>query len=122
MTVQTIVDNGDVFPNRGAAQLIATISQNGTAKDVTGDTITATIRREESAFATVINAALEDHAVSLTTPLSGIVTLTLSSAEMAMLPVPEDPRKTYSFLVQFKDVTDNCYPQLFRFYAHGVLD
>ena len=116
-----IVDNGDVLPNRGVAELTTTILQDGVALNLTGKTVVATIRRE-SQMDTVVNALLEDHDVVVTTPASGITTLTMVDATLQTIDVPDDNTKAYPYLIAYKVVEDPYYPQFLRVYFYGVLD
>jgi hypothetical protein len=116
----TIVEGGTV-PNRGPLTVTATLKRDGAALNLTGKTVVATARAE-SAPATSVDTALEDHAVALTTAASGIVTLTLTDAEMQTLGVSDNPRQTTPYLVAFKVTNDPYYPQLLRLHVHGVLD
>lgn len=115
----TIIEGGTV-PNSGALVLTNTIKQDGSALNLTGKTVTATVRAE-AAPDTTINAALEDHAVTITTAASGIVTLTLSSTEMGYLAGGDNPWQAIPYLIAFK-TDDPYFPQLVRIYVHGVLD
>jgi hypothetical protein len=116
----TIVEGGTV-PNSGPLAITTTIKQDDAAMNLTGKTVVATVRAE-SAPATIVDATLEDHVVALTTAASGIVTLTLSDAEMQKLSVPDNPQQTTPYLVAFKVTNDPYYPQLLRLHVHGVLD
>jgi hypothetical protein len=123
LTVATlaVVDATSAVPNRGVLVITATIQKDAAALDVTAKTVTATIRREE-APGTVVNAALEDHGVSLITAASGIVALTLSNAEMSYMDVPMDVTQAYPYIVQFYVVDDNYGPQPYRLPVYGVIN
>lgn len=126
MTRATIVDtdaNGNrlVVPNRGPLDLATTIKQDGAAVNLTGETVTATVRAERDPD-TVIDASLEDHAVAITTPASGLATLSLTDAEKQLLAVPPDPWDVYAYLIAFKLASEPFFPYLVRIYVHGVLD
>ena len=86
------VDNGDVVPNRGRLEITITLTKDSGVLDLTGKTVTATVRRETAA-ATVVHADLEDHAVSLTTPALGIVKLTIVDADLQKILVPDNPTR-----------------------------
>lgn len=121
MTNPTIVEATSAIPNRGTLVITFTIQQDGSALNLTGKTPTATIRRE-SAPSTTINAALEDHAMTVTNAAGGICTLTLSNTELAYLSTPVEVTKAYSYLASVKVASDNYFPYLYRFWVHGVLD
>ena len=121
MTNPTIVDASTAWPNRGAKTVVATINQDGSALNVTGKTVTATVRWESDSTG-VLDAALEDHAVTLTTPANGIVTLTLTNADQQLLSVPEDATVSRPYLIAFKVLEDDYFPDKLRIHWHGVLD
>lgn len=121
MTNPTIVDSGSAVSNQTQLVITTTIQQDAAAMNLTGKTVTATVRRE-SDHATVIHADLEDHAVTVTTAASGIVTLTLLAADMQKLTVAANPWESTPYLVAFKVVEDSYYPQPYRLHVHGVLD
>ena len=58
-----------------------TITSNGTTLNLTGYTVTCSIYDERD----TANALQSGHSVTLTTPASGIVTLTLTAAQSATL-------------------------------------
>jgi hypothetical protein len=78
--------------------------------------------RWESAPSGDLDPALEDHAVTLTTPGDGIVTLTLTNADQQLLSVPEDVTVSRPYLFAFQVVEDEYFPDLMRIGFHGVLD
>jgi hypothetical protein len=116
----TIVEGGTV-PNRGPLTVTATLKRDGAALNLTGKTVVATTRAE-GAPATTVDAALEDHAVTLITAASGIVELALTDVELANLSVPANPQQTTPYLVAFKVTDDPYYPYLLRLHVHGVID
>lgn len=59
---------------------VLTLTKGGATYDVTGATVTCSIRERGSS-----SDIVADHAITLTTPASGIVTLTLTDGETATL-------------------------------------
>lgn len=121
MTTSAEIVEGGTIPNRGTLVMPATIKQDGAAMNLTGKTVTATLRAEGD-HATVIDASLEDHAVALTTPASGIATLTVANADLQKLSVPSKPWQTRPYLVVWRVVEDDYFPQMVRVNVHGVID
>ena len=99
--------------------LVTTLRLNGAVYDVTGDTITANLRRENDPYH-VIDATCEDIAVTLTTPASGIVTLTITAPISALLrPYPgRYIDELASILARFTNVTDGIpFPEVLQFHV-----
>jgi len=76
--------------------VVATLTQDGATWDITGSTVTATIRDGEHPG----TALIANHAVTLTTAATGIVTLTLTDTETDNIRTLYDPRKA---LIHFCD-------------------
>jgi hypothetical protein len=117
----TVVEATKAIPNRGTLELTVTIEQDDVALNLSGKTVTATVRREDDPD-TVLDATLEDHAVSLVTAPSGIVKLTLVDTELALLTTPATRSLTNKYLAFFKVVDDNYFPQPYRLFVYGVFD
>lgn len=118
-----IVDSGSVIVSGGAAILDDTLTKDGATYDLTGKTVVVTIRAEAD-HATVINAALEDVAVTVDDPTNGGVTVALTTTMTGYLgpPAVAGPSAVAYYLAQFKVVTDNYFPQLLRFGVRRKLD
>lgn len=72
----------------------------GATKDITSATVTATMRDGEHPL-TVLDA---DHAVTITTPSTSLVTLTYSDTELADIPTRSDFKTAINHNVFFKIV------------------
>lgn len=102
---------------------------DGTTYDLTGKTVTVSIRAE-SAPDTVINAQLEDVAVTLGndtyTAAQGGVRFALSVAMSTLLgftAAGEAITRLRHYLVQYKVVSDNYMPdQVLRFAVRRIID
>lgn len=77
--------------------VIATITTNGAVFNLTGYTVTCSIYDERDQA----NKLITNHAVTLTTPASGIVTLTLLAAESALLHASQYKTKTVPHVADF---------------------
>jgi hypothetical protein len=117
----TIVEAASAIPNRGTLVITFNVQQDGAAMNLTGKTVTATVRSDADP-STVINAALEDHAVTLVTPASGVCTLTLTTAELPYLSGAGHPSRAVGYLVNLKVMPDAYVPEAYRLLIHGVLD
>ena len=80
--------------------IIATITSNGATLNLTGYTVTCSISDERDQA----NKLISDHAVTLTTAASGIVTITLLAAESALLHVSQYKTKGVWHVFDFKCV------------------
>lgn len=116
-----VVEATKAIPNRGILELTVTIERDNVVLNLSGKTVTATVRREDEPD-TVLNASLEDHAVVIVTALSGIVRLTLTNTELSFLTAPTVRSLTYKHLIFFKVVDDDYVPQPYRLFVHGVFD
>ncbi len=74
--------NGDPITQGDAAQANLTLNTDGAATDVTGDTLTAS-------FYFNGREVLSDHAVTLVTPASGIVRISLTGTDTGAFPAGE---------------------------------
>lgn len=117
----TVRDASAVLPAKGISSLVITVQRDGAAVNLTGKTVTATIRAERAPN-TAVNAALEDHAVALTTPASGICTLTLTDAQMQMLSAPLKVEETRTYICQLYVVDDSYYPDPIRLFIRNELN
>lgn len=113
----TVVDSKVVIVQNGTVEFRTTIKKNGTAVDLTGKTVTATIRRESTPD-NVLNSAYEDIAVTNgnadTAATAGGVTFSFSPSS-TYFTVPKRASDAEPYLVQLYIVTDDYYPQLVRF-------
>jgi hypothetical protein len=75
-----LINGGIPFTAGNTWVMIVTLKRAGVAVDVTGATLTASAKRQDRDSPTMAN-----HAVVLTTPASGIVTLTVIPAESTLL-------------------------------------
>lgn len=76
----------------------ATITKDESTYDITGATVTCSI----SVLAHPETKLIADHAVTITTAASGIVTLTLTAAETASLRRPPTFEKAIMHIADFK--------------------
>lgn len=92
----------------GAVTLDLALTKENAVYNLTGKTVVATIRRQDN-DAGVIDASLEDMAVTVDDPTNGGVTLALSAAHTTLLAPPAYlPSTSYVYyLIQFKVTTDN---------------
>ena len=101
------------------------IKRDGVAVNLTGKTIKVASIRRMSAPNTVINAALEDIAITSTGTLaSGEAEWTLQDTLSTHLTAltPTTPTQTTAFDLQYYIVQDDYYPQVHRFYARRAAD
>lgn len=100
------------------------IKRDAVVLNLTGKTVRATIR-EVARPTTVVNAALEDMAISSTGTLaSGEMEWTLQdtiSTHLLAL-TPTDPTRTTICYVQYYIVQDDYYPQMHRFHVRRATD
>ncbi len=97
LTPQTLptITQGDDYA------VVATIQKDGATYDITGATVTCSIHDRRHPATGIIN----DHAVTITTAASGIVTLTLTDTETATLRAPhERSREARMHVADFKVV------------------
>lgn len=120
MSSADIVDAG-IVANIGTVKIPLTVKQDGVVLDLTGKTVTATIRAEGSPN-DVINAALEDHAVDLVVAANGTAELTLDESDLQLLPVGTKPYRPRPFIAQPLVVEDRYPTQPVRISVHGVVD
>lgn len=73
---------------------------DGSTKDITGATVTATLRDGEHPK-TVLDSA---HVVVITTPTTSLVTLTYTDTELAAIPTPPDFRTAMNHILDVKVV------------------
>mgnify|MGYP001560780043 CR=1 FL=1 len=81
--------------------VICTITTNGAVFNLTDYTVTCSIYDERDQA----NKLVTDHAVTLTTPASGIVTLTLTAAESGGLHISNYKTKGVWHVLDFKCVS-----------------
>lgn len=118
------VDSGKVIRAGSAATFLNTLTKDGATYNLTGKTVVATIRATQRPNA-VIDATLEDMAVTLSTAASGIVTFSLTAVMSALLSpgsgVLADAITYYD--VAYKVTTDDyLVSQLLRFGVTRGLD
>lgn len=116
MVTAVVVDVDEIVVTGAPVNFDITIQEDGSAKNLTGLTVQATIRGADD-WTLVLDAALEDHAVSLTDAANGAVRLALTAAQADLLHTPPDPQLTFLNLLQFTVVEDGYKPQLLRFKA-----
>ena len=118
-----IVDSGKVIVSGSAATFTVTITKDDAVYDLTGKTVVATIRAEDD-DRSVVDAALEDMAVTVPAGVLGATTRALSEAMSATLSGPRrgEPDAVKNYLVQYHVTTDSYYPQLLRFGVLRALD
>lgn len=92
-TLPTVVRGADYA-------VVATIQKDGATYDITGATVTCSVHDAIHPQTGILN----DHAVTLTTAASGIVTLTLTDTETLTLRAPLDPTKSRLHVGDFKVV------------------
>jgi len=112
----TITDATGIVVSGGRHIFLNTITRDAGTYNLTGKTVTATVRREDSP-ATVVDDDLEEIAVSLNVPSTGLVEWTLTAVMSAALLAPPFPARTTTFTVQYHVVEDDFYPDLLRFRA-----
>lgn len=112
----TIVDTSAVIPNQGATNVDITIQRDGAAVDLSSKTETATVRLE-SAPDTVIDASLEDVALSHQDAVNGVTRLAISSAMKALLAAGPAVDDVVTYVGQVYVVEDEYPPQLFRLFV-----
>lgn len=119
----TVVESGSVIVAGSSVIFQNTLTKDSVTYDLTGKSVVATIRREDTP-GTVIDASLEDEAVTLVTPATGVVSLTLSVAQTTLLAPPSYLAATSVVycLLQYRVTTDNFYPSLLRFGVRLRLD
>ena len=83
VTKVTPVDLGEIITAGNDYNFTLTLTKDGAVFDVTGSTITCSIREVGGT-----TDLIADHAVQLSTPASGIVNLILLDTETAVLTVP----------------------------------
>ncbi len=117
----TPTELGEIIVGGDTYTFTVTLTKDGSTYDLTGFTVTCSIRPANSR-----ENVITDHAVTLTTPSSGIVTLTLTSTETAKLagPVKRDTTKVVVNLGDFKvdegsSVITHCGP--FSFEVRGAI-
>lgn len=116
-----IVDSGSIVVIGGKATFDNVITKDGATYDLTGKTVTATIRRE-SAPSTVIDATLEGISVTVDDASNGGVTFDLTTTLSALLTAPSAAGDSIAYLVQYFVSTDSYYPQALRFHARLKMD
>lgn len=96
--------------------------QNGAVVDLTGKTVTATIRQLRVANAS-LGTNYDDIAVTAGNPdvtaANGGMQFTVSTSASDFL-VPTNPTEAEPYFVQYTDVTDNYTPQLVIFYVRKL--
>jgi len=118
----TITDATGIVVAGGRHIFRNTITRDDAPYDITGKTVTATVRRED-APSTVIavdehgDGPLEKIPVSLSDPATGLVEWTLTAEMSEALLAPPFPARTANFTVQYHVVEDDFYPDLLRFRA-----
>lgn len=119
----TVVDSGITVVAGAPFGFTLVIERIGAPMDLTGKTVTGTIRRE-SAGNTVLNALLEDIAFASAAPLTGVVSADLTTVQSTALApvVAHGFEGTDSYLIQLHVMPDEYFPQLIRFYARKKLD
>lgn len=94
---------------------VVTILQDGEPLDLSGKTVTATVRSQGSPN-TPLHASLEGHEVTAEDPSAGEVVLALTGEETAHLDAASSPAESRMNYVQF--VVDGEYaPEMLRFKA-----
>lgn len=123
MTVPTVtvVEAPSVIPARGPCSLQITIQQNSVALNLTGKTVFATIRAEDSPDS-ALNASLEDFSVTITTAVSGLVTVSLIDAQTTLLAGLTRVDDTRTYILQLRVDSDQYYPNPIRLYMRKVVD
>ncbi len=120
----TVIDSKVVVVQDDTIEFRTTIKKNGVAVDLTGKTVTATIRRESTAD-NVLNSAYEDIAVTNgnvdTAATLGGVTFNFSPLS-TYFTVPKRASNAEAYLIQLYVVTDDYHPQLVRFGVRKKLD
>lgn len=119
----TVVESGSVIVAGSSVIFQNTLTKDSVTYDLTGKSVVATIRREDNP-GTAIHETLEDEAVTLVTPATGVVSLTLSVAQTTLLAPPSYLQATsvIYYLLQYRVTTDNFYPSLLRFGVRRKLD
>lgn len=117
----TVVEPSAVLAGGGAAQVVITVKRDGSAVNLTGMSPTCTIRRYvHSEFA---GNLLEDIALTLVTPASGICRLDLTDAMLdAMSEIVKRPEQVVRFVAQVKLPSIDYYPDPFWLYVRAVAD
>jgi hypothetical protein len=117
-----VVDSEQIVVAGSAFQFSNTLTIDGSAYNLTGKTVKITLRRED-APSIILDSTLEDHAVTVTTPLTGAVTATITAAESAYLsPEVYKAGRTVPYVAQYKVVEDNYFAPLLRFHVRPKLD
>lgn len=93
-----VVTAGDDF------SVTITLHKNGSAYNISSGAATVSIRALHG-----VQDLIEDKSLTLTTPASGIVTLSLSSSETDLFTVPdrERPDRTVTHIADIKSVVDS---------------
>ena len=92
------------------------VLQDGETLDLSGKTVTATVRRAAASTA-VAHADLEHVPASVTDPEAGVVEVTLGSELTALLTAPDDTAQTRDYYLQLVVVEDHYVPGMGRFRA-----
>ena len=118
-----IVEADKVIVRSDAVTFLNTITKDGATYNLTGKTVTVSIRAED-APETAVDATLEDQAVTLSSATLGIVTFALTGTQTALLTVPSGAPASYVrwFLAQYRVTTDDFTPQALRFGVRQVLN
>ena len=118
----TITDATGIVVSGGRHIFRNTITRDDLAYNITGKTVTATVRREDSPGTIIAmdeygDGPLETIPVAITAPLTGLVEWTMTAAMSEALLAPPFPARTTNFTVQYHVVEDDFYPDLLRFRA-----
>lgn len=121
---QVVTDTDEIVVAGSEFVLVPTFTKDGAVYNLTGKTVRITIRAEASPDA-VVNAALEDMSVTLTSPTTGVGQVTVSTTDSGYLAprIEGAAWRTVAYLVQGKVVEDNYQTTtLLRFKARRKLD
>ena len=118
-----IVEADEVIVRSDAVTFLNTITKDGATYNLTGKTVTVSIRAED-APETAVDATLEDQAVTLSSATLGIVTFALTGTQTGLLTVPSGAPASYVrwFLAQYRVTPDTFMPQALRFGVRQALN
>jgi hypothetical protein len=110
----------ETFPAGSRFTLAPTITLDDAAYNLTGKTVTVTVRKSHMPQI-VLHSSLEDVAVTVVTPLTGAVTVDISSAACEYL-APYGNNEQVLCLAQFRVVEDDYLSATLPFYVTPSLD
>lgn len=115
----TITDTSTVLAGGGTASVSITVKRDGVAVNLTGTNPTCTIR---SAVARETSAGLENVALTLVTPASGICRLDLTATMLEQMARPiGKPEQLIGYIAQVYVPEQSYYPTPFWLWVRAAI-